>query len=127
MKLTKSQAIEKHREMWKWIAVRTLRTKRKIYKHEFFDYYQISNENTPIFSCFCCEYPQYKNDKDFFDRCNRCPIEWPITRMQLYKNFNICMSSYYYEWFVTRNYKEAALLAYKISKLPERGFVRDGK
>lgn len=112
--MTKQEAVENHRKMWKWIAVQTLRQKRLVGKTEYLDntkYYDICN------ACFCCEYV-YDIDVNFIRDCsNYCPIDFG-------KHRHCCGDhTLYNEWrhlYYPSEYKKAALLAYKISKLPEK-------
>ena len=34
--MTKKEAVENHRKMWRWIAEKTLERKRKVWKYEYF-------------------------------------------------------------------------------------------
>lgn len=114
MKLTFDEAVENHRKMWRWIAIQTLKKKRIVIKSE---YIAAFNSQTILNNCFCCEYTvQFHTGLN----CLYCPIEW-----NSYERFYNCernRDSYgiYGRWYKTKNYKEAALLAYKISKLPAR-------
>lgn len=116
--LTKEEAIRQHRELWKWIAVETLRQRRFIMKDRYF------RDKEPVCNdCYCCEYGE-----DFYPStttCVLCPIDWS-------SETNECMcqdkmkpfdkKNLYKLWLRADNYKTAALLAYKISKLPEKEF-----
>jgi hypothetical protein len=112
MKLTRERAVQLHRRLWRWIALKTLKEKRKVEKYEF-----------PMFrrmdircNCFCCEYV-YQN----FGSCARtdkpphCPIEWGD------EVFCADCSTPYSKWDIEENdYRRCAKLASAIAKLPER-------
>lgn len=55
-KLTKEEAIKKHREMWNWIADETERTNCCTSKFMYFESKNISSKEIPYHYCYCCEY-----------------------------------------------------------------------
>lgn len=109
--MTKKEAVENHRKMWRWIAEETLKRKRKVFKGEYllqlYDnqliYEDITNE------CFCCEYVS----QFIYDVCDRCPITWPggccNGENGLYEKFTYANSL-----------EQCAKIARIISELPER-------
>lgn len=122
--MTKKEAVENHRKMWKWIAEETLKREKKVFKGEYlsllynnqYKYDDIHND------CFCCEYvSQFTNDEGFCceyelqlsDPCSICPITWCggccCGENGLYTKFGHANSS-----------KESAEIARIISELPER-------
>lgn len=109
--MTKKEAVENHRKMWRWIAEETLREKRKVYKYEYllklyghqYEYDDICNE------CFCCEYAsQFTNDE-----CHICPVVWPT-------GFCGARDGLYAKFVDTKSLKQRAEIARVISELPER-------
>lgn len=116
--LTKEEAIRQHRELWKWIAVETLKQRRIVMKYEYFH-----DKEHICFDCYCCEYDAYFHQTAA--TCLLCPIDWNSTAYR-----NMCedkskkndRKNIYNLWLKTNDYKTAALLAYKISKLPEKEF-----
>lgn len=112
-KLTKSEAIFNHRKMWHWMAAETRKQKRKVYKLEYLDFYNISDENKPFGSCYACQYDiQCDND------CTHCPINWGdgmgcFTDGSLYREWLACNEN-------ENDWERAAELADKIAELPER-------
>lgn len=54
-RLSKSEAIKKHRKIWNWIADETLKQKRKINKNEYFMAHK-GVTDTLLCDCCCCEY-----------------------------------------------------------------------
>ena len=102
--MTKMEAVENHRKMWRWIAEKTLERKRKVWKYEYFEENKL---DPPINYCFCCEYTsQFKDD------CEKCPIKWDNT---------YCMDSCYVDWSEWEDsYRGCAYYANVIANLPER-------
>lgn len=107
--------------MWLWIAKETLQKVERVSKK---DYLKASGIKHKLkHECFCCEYDHTHNDGKC-NRCENCPLKWPLGARTLIK----CMDKEYQgdykglyaTWIVETDYKKAALLAYKISKLPER-------
>lgn len=114
--MTKKEAIENHRKMWLWIAKNTLKSGYILTKNDYFTFSDYEGD-IPARKCFCCE-AVWCYIKDF-TYCDRCPID--------FGGYCASKGGLYNKWFniSIRNgdlsrYKEAALLAYKISKLPER-------
>lgn len=115
MKLTKHEAIRKHRHMWLWIAWNSLKQRRCITKKEYlvkhgFEYVCLDN------NCFLCEYTSCVN-RD----CSGCPIDWKITESCIRNTGE--QSSFFERWLdacETDDYEQAAKMAYTISKLPEK-------
>lgn len=104
-KLTKEEAIKRHRMMWNWIGDETLRLKQKVYKHSAMGYFHWESIEL---SCWCCEY-----DSQFAkEACTNCPVHWPGGRDRCCELYN--------RWCHTFDYKKAADLAYQIANLPEK-------
>ena len=114
MNLTREQAIAEHRKMWNWIADETLRQKRVVGKKEYFDTFQNTYKERPMYNCWACEF----SPKNSGTSCgNRCIIDWKC---------HSCGSagSAYSNWLElaeSDNYIEIAEAARKIAELPERG------
>lgn len=103
--MTKKEAVENHRKMWRWIAEKTIERKRKVWKDEYFG----ENKLDPPFNdCFCCDYVS----QFIGEICARCPINWEGGH---------CMNSYYSDW-LNREYPYwfYAHCADLIANLPER-------
>ena len=102
--MTKREAVENHRKMWRWIAEKTLERKRKVWKYEYFEENEL---DSPFNDCFCCEYTsQFNGD------CVKCPINW---------GNKFCMESYYVDWSEWEyRYWLCAYYADLIANLPER-------
>ena len=103
--MTKKEAVENHRKMWRWISKKTFERKRRVWKYEFFEENELSE---PINDCFCCEYASQFGKHI----CVKCPIKWD----------NIsCMDSCYLLWTLCEySYSLSGYYAYLIANLPER-------
>ena len=117
--LTKEQAIEEHRKMWRWIAEETEKRQKIVHKEDYFKEYFPAEI---IFcNCFCCEYAVRISG---ISECKFCPIDWDSKYnhcMCMNKNFR--HDGLYSLWgFATScdDWKEAAELARQIAELPER-------
>lgn len=103
IKLTKEEAIKRHRMLWNWIADETLRQKRFVTKREAFAHFgwpDILNH------CWCCEYAAVS--------CRFCPINWG-TGYECQSN-----GSLFRLWVTSRSYEDTAKYAREIANLPER-------
>ena len=85
MGLTKEQAIEEHRKMWRWIAEELeSHTVEELCKKYFGlsamkAEYLIKNDKTIVLNCcFCCEYAAQVVGA-VIEICKECPIKWPGT------------------------------------------------
>ncbi len=107
MKLTREQAIEEHRKMWRWIAEETLKRKKKVWKENYFKEHPEYKE-LPISLCWCCEYADVK--------CLKCPLVWPNGGCTEKKE----KIGLFYKWVIETNYKKAAKYARKIAELGEK-------
>lgn len=103
--MTKKEAVENHRKMWRWIAEKTLERKRQVWKDEYFEENKL---DPPINDCFCCE---YASQFITFD-CVKCPINWEnkFCTNSCYADWSDCEYSYWY----------CAYYANLIANLPER-------
>ena len=105
MNLTKTEAIENHRKMWRWLAEETEKRERKVEKKKYFEEHGI--EDTPANMCYCCEYARRS-----LSECGHCPIDWPRGG---------CSCWLYSLWCGATDYHEAAELARQIAELPVKG------
>lgn len=105
--MTKKEAVENHRKMWRWIAEETLKRERKVFKGEYLS--PLYHNQNITNDCFCCEYVfQFTNEA-----CSMCPITWP--------GGCCCGGNGLYTKFIrARTLKQRAELAHIISELPER-------
>lgn len=109
MKLTREQAIAKHRKLWNWIADETIRTKTPTPKYAYF-ISKLRIYNVPMNCCYCCEY----TIKILKATCKDCPINW---------EYGDCTLSEYEKWseaYNNNDYELAAKYARIIANLPER-------
>ena len=112
MKLTKKQAVEEHRKMWKWIGneIARLHVRMNIFDLKK-EYLFIHNKPIITDDCFCCAYV----NGIFIDRfCNVCPLIWP-------GNSAYCGSGgLFTQICCEQDWIKQADLAYQIADLPER-------
>ena len=113
--MTKAEAISNHRQMWRWIAKRTRKLRRKVKKSEYFEHCNIPYEDRPFDSCYVCSF-----DEQLGGVCEFCPIDWGNAE-------NRCEigDSFYNQWFrcAENDWERAADLADKIAELPEKIFT----
>lgn len=109
--MTKQEAIENHRKMWLWIAKRILKEQKCGYISTIKNLYFLENNISKVENdCFCCEYGD----------CIECPINWGTISVDDGKLIRKCCYISLYGSFINNmSYRKAALIAYKISKLPE--------
>lgn len=111
--LTKEQALENHRRLWRHIAEKTRAEKRRVNKREAFK--DIWGDVWVANGCWCCKY-----DAQFDSySCTHCPVMWGNGKY----DDCWCDNSEYREWRNTckdKDWEKAAELAEKIANLPER-------
>ena len=103
---TKSEYLAAFTYMWQWLSQETLKRGYKVKKHTFFKEHNI--KNIPEAGCYLCEYVLNKGNG-----CKECPVYW---------NRGKCLFGEYGQWANcdTNDYKKAAKIAEKISKLDEK-------
>lgn len=116
MKLTRREAIERTRDMWNWIANKTLECEIIVGKLDYFKENGI--KDIPNCACYLCEYGGESENK-----CKRCPLEF-------LKNNNdeiipCCdddspYRKWYYVGVFDEDYRLAAKYAREIANLPEK-------
>ena len=125
--LTRERAIQLHRRLWRWIALKTLKEKRIVSKNEF-PMFRDNIRHACCF-CYCCEYAEQKREEAISDsptdspaKCVYCPINWGIdVNRETGGIFYVhCTESIYDYWEDEEEYREAAKLAFKIAALSER-------
>ena len=87
MKISKKEAIRKHRMMWNWIADQYQYGSTKSVVELKRDFTRVNDPGVVIPSgCYCCMYAGERSD--FFTpssvnqslyNCERCPLEWPAS------------------------------------------------
>lgn len=116
MTLTREEAIKKTRNMWNWIADKTLERKAIVGKLDYFEENGI--KDIPSCACYLCEY-----DSELSYKCKRCPLEF------LKNNNDEIMpccddDSPYSKWYDAcafyEDYELAAKYAREIVNLPEK-------
>ena len=103
---TKSEYLAAFTYMWQWLSQETLKRGYKVKKHAFFKEHNITI--IPESECYLCEYVLNKGNG-----CEECPVYW---------NNGKCHLGEYAQWAncYSNNYKKAAEIAEKISKLDEK-------
>lgn len=114
MKLTRQEAIEKHREMWHEIARRTMKEKRIVNKTE------ILGKEKLYCNCYLCEYDFQKRREYFlqnYHTCSFCPL-----CKEKYCCLKDCLGGLFEKWAFSQTYAEAAKYAEEIANLPDVNF-----
>lgn len=123
-KLTKQEAIEKHRMMWLWIADKTLKRKKNVCRFDYFREMGIGLwEDRPFLSSYCCEYDNQRKLEVGYRICAHCPLDWGSK-----VDSCMCMDKYEIDdnngllqkWIKEKDYKKCAELAREIANLPEK-------
>ena len=141
MKISKKEAVRKHRMMWNWIADQYQYGSTKSVVELKQEFTRVNDPGVKIPSnCYCCMYAGERGDLFQFIsgnhsryNCKRCPLEWPTSKDT--KELMCCASTY------TDGYKfglytyvamhtpilpgcgdphKVATVARKIANLPER-------
>lgn len=138
MKISKKEAVRKHRMMWNWIADQYEcghGTSVNILKRRFIKRYYPGDN--PYSICYCCEYSTEISGidgKSLKCNCERCPLEWPSDSdyhhdcMCCYKSRNhtevihdgLYKQILYYSSMDVMDYEKATIIAREIANLPER-------
>lgn len=125
MKLTRKEAIENHRKMWKWIAEKSLERKEKVHKEAYFEENdRIDWRSVPDLHCYCCHFTK-QNNEDRRLVCNACPLMWgdnvADTCIDIYRNGVFFeYKGIWSKWTNEHDYVKAAEYALQIANLPER-------
>ena len=109
--MTRSEAIENHRKMWKWIAEQIKEGRCGPGEHIYLkELYIIEHFSGCTFrhNCFLCDYSHNQSDI-----CEPCPLNWGSS------NKFACEDGFYGMWMDTRDMDEAYILALLIADLPE--------
>lgn len=117
-KLTKEEAIRRHRLMWNYIADETEKTGEPIDKSDALIHF--GWEKIPFNLCWCCEYAN-QNYNTLCDLCCFCPIKWK-TELCCDKGGEYDMWCRYIQ---DGNYEKAAEMARVIANLPEKKEVKE--
>lgn len=116
-KLTKEEAIRRHRLMWNYIADESARTRTRINKVDALIHFRW--EKMPFNLCWCCEYAICNTiylHRTIKDVCCFCPIKWK-TELCHDKGGEYDMWRRYIQ---DGNYEKAAEMARVIANLPEK-------
>lgn len=110
--MTKQEAVENHRKLWRWIAEQTREQKRIVDKVEYFRVFNLKRVTN---NCYCCEYVKTSVAGAEDMNCELCPIIWS-NDVKLYCEDD----AEYTEWRTVETWQEAAHWAEVIAELPER-------
>lgn len=118
--MTKQEAIEGHRKMWRWIAKQIEKRKYVGSISELKDKWCKKNEYVLDNECFCCEYV-YENSLDIDEDCiNMCPLMWGVSTKDGCMKMENGSKGLYGKILHCGNYKKQLALARKIAELQER-------
>lgn len=114
MKLTKEEAIKRHRELWGWLAENPMKEKTDWPGWESYE-----NINS---SCFLCEYAfeSQKNDSNRLSRCDYCPVEFDAIEDCPKGTVGYCLGSLFSRWDMATDPEERSRIALLIRDLPEK-------
>ena len=114
MKLTKEEAIKRHRELWGWLAENPMKEKRAW--PGWGEYEDING------GCFLCEYAfeSKKNDFNGLSICDYCPVEFKETNGYLKGTVDYCLGGLFSRWDRAIEPKERSRIASLIRDLPEK-------
>ena len=130
--LTKNEAIQLHKKMWRWIAKETKKQGRKVKECEYFEAMRIDENDIPFKKCYCCEFVSQLRKRHHKEHCfcyELCPLDWGV-RHEMGYIFASCSEikypskstkdGYFKQWLEEENSEKAAKLARIIAKLPEK-------
>lgn len=124
MKLTRKEAIENHRKMWKWIAEKSLERKEKVQKDDYFaENGKIDWRSVPDLQCYCCHFTKQNELRALV--CDKCPLMWGDNAadncIDIYVNGILFeYKGTWSKWVREKDYEKAAEYALQIANLPER-------
>ena len=108
MTITREEAIQRHRELWGWLAETGEEGK---FAWPEWEKYGIAKNR-----CFLCEFTQPDDVEDRKNACENCPCVWPNTDT----NYFPCEISLYTAWQNAETTEERKALAAQIRDLPAR-------
>ena len=114
MKLTKEEAIKRHRELWGWLAENPMKEKTDWPGWERYD--------AALNDCFLCEYvlKSQKNDSNGLSICDYCPVEFKETNGYPKGTVGYCLGGLFSRWDRAIEPKERSRIASLIRDLPEK-------
>lgn len=114
MKLTKEETIQRHREMWGWLAENPM--KDKLDWPGWGEYGDIDGD------CFLCEYAfeSKKNDFNGLSICDYCPVEFEEIKDYPKGTIGYCLGGLFSRWDRAIEPKERSRIASLIRDLPEK-------
>ena len=114
MKLTKKEAIKRHRELWGWLAENPMKDKLDWPGWERYD--------VALNDCFLCEYAlkSQKNDSNGLSRCDYCPVEFDAIGDSPKGTVGYCLGGLFSRWDMATDPEERSRIALLIRDLPEK-------
>lgn len=146
MKISKKEAVRKHRMMWNWIADQYQYGSTKSVVELKREFTRVNDPGVEIPSdCYCCMYAGERGDLFRFIsgnqsryNCKRCPLEWPTSKdtkeLMCYvsthtNEYGLGLYSYVAMHTLILsgcgNPHKVATVARKIANLPERKIGKD--
>jgi hypothetical protein len=107
MKLTKKEAIKRHRELWGWLAENPMKDKLDWPGWERYD--------AALNDCFLCEYTS-----DKFSKCEHCPVVFEEIKDYPKGTIGYCLGGLFSQWDQAIEPKERSHIASLIRDLPEK-------
>lgn len=139
MKISKKEAIRKHRMMWNWIADQYQYGSTKSVVELKQEFTRVNDPGVKIPSnCYCCMYAGERCENQRRYICKTCPLEWPTSKDT--KELMCCASTHtdgyklgLYSYVAMHtpilsgcgNPHKVAAVARKIANLPERKIGKD--
>ena len=114
MKLTKEEAIKRHRELWAWLAENPMKDK--------LDWPGWKRYDVALNDCFLCEYAlkSPKNDFNGLSICDYCPVEFDAIEDCPKGTVGYCLGGLFSRWDMAIEPKERSRIASLIRDLPEK-------
>jgi len=113
MKLTKEEAIKRHRELWAWLAENPMKDK--------LDWPGWKRYDVALNDCFLCEYAlkSPKNDFNGLSICDYCPVVFEENKYPK-GTIGYCLGGLFSRWDRAIEPKERSRIASLIRDLPEK-------
>lgn len=81
MKISKKEAVRKHRMMWNWIADQYQYGSTKSVVELKREFTRVNDPGIEIPSdCYCCMYAWGRGENQSRYICKSCPLEWPASK-----------------------------------------------
>lgn len=128
VKALQEEYYEKHRKLWLYTAIQILRSGRITPKRKYFEKNNLCKVRN---YCYACEFKVLLCNLGLMQEdCEYCLIDWGYGKgdIPIYerKDYHYCFDegALYTRWANEYDYRKAALLAYKISKMPMKNLEK---